>query len=392
MNLFILLIFVSTFLAQTNVKLSLNKLSKSSILKNELIIKGDEDGFYESVISTVSTHGKILIYDVGNKQLYIFNAKGKIETQFGKEGNGPGEFPSVFFSGSIFANEDLIYFKLGQKVMIFDYAGKLKSEIATGFGLNQSEMIVEKNKVVFYYQPSELTKLLKAEYDLNGKLIAEIKNPEFNEEELNSLRGNGGNGNRANANGANRNGGGNGGARRLQNGNFLKNMIERPRSLTFINNGFVRHFGGAYHLELLSMSMKIESKVTRDFTRLKFENDMEMIPPQQRRFAATASANATEQQKKMLSQIITNLKNLNGGLKDDIQDILGSYKKYIFIQTASKSNKTLEIDVVLGPDVVHQIQISGDEITTSAIANGKLLVNFKNEENGPYVKIYDLSL
>jgi hypothetical protein len=326
-------------------KIASEPINKGAIkLKNKTKVV-PEEGFYKSVMSSVSGH-KFVIYDEGNVKISVFDLAGNKISEFGKEGNGPGE---LFQIKAIYSNDKFIYAHSTRKVLIFDYKGKLTNEVSDHVFYG-GELILNRNSFSIMYHSTIVQKLSRVEYSLNGKFIKKYidKNPPPVPSRLNG-------------------------------------WFKSPKDLSKTQQRFVRFYPGSYKLEFLDLQMNSISTVRRDYSRIK-----ETEYPDWLKDAIQRDGNDKARIEKR-AKFIQLRKQATLGYLSDIQQILGEFKNYLFVRTSSQSQKTLNIDILNSKNKLYdQITIEGDNIISSKVENGKLLINYKNGNDGPYLISYDI--
>ena len=335
-------------------KINSNPTNKGSIkLENELKIV-DEEGFYKSIISTVSPDNKYIIYDNGNKQLFVFSSEGSVITSFGKEGSGPGEFNRV---RRLYANNQYIYVRAGRKIMIFTYDGSLVREISEHISFG-GDIVLFNDHITMYYTSSKFQKFSKVNYSLDGKTLKTYTNTTFDPETQ---------GNR----------------RRRMTADGMKAMFTQVRGIVKTENGFVRYYPGEYRFERLSESYKVTSTLIKDYKRLKETDD----PGWMKDWKQRVGNNKKAQERR--AKFMQSRNKITGGYLSDIIKILGVVNGYVFVQTSASDKNTVNIDVISeNNELYDQISVKGDEVISASIRNNKLLINYKNEEEGPYLKSF----
>lgn len=338
-------------------KMNSTPSNKGSIkLENELKVV-DEEGFYESILSTVSPNNKFIIYDNGNKQLFVFSPEGSVINSFGKEGSGPGEFSRV---RRLYANEDYIYVGAGRKIMIFKYDGSLVREISEHISFGGNAVLFN-DRLTMYYTSSKFQKFSKVDYSLDGKTLKTYLNNTFDS----STQGT---------------------RRRRMNPDRIKAMFSDPRGLIKSEKGFVRFYPGEYKFERLDESYLLTDLIHRDYKRLKETED----PDWMNNWKQRAGNNKKAQERR--AKFLQTRSQITGGYQSDITQILGVVNGYVFIQTSALDRKTVNIDVVSeNNELYDQLSIKGDDVISASIRNNKLLINYKNEEEGPYLKSFDVN-
>ena len=279
---------------------------------------------------------------MGNSRLNLFNPSGEFVRSFGKAGNGPGELNRNYGHLLLTTDQIIVYM---QKVIIFDYSGKLIAEIPRVL----NDLIEIKNNQIYFHQGIEYsTQTWLNVYDLNGKFVRSEANPnpqvavsdEYSPDNII---------------------------------NTLVKRFRKPQQMTRYQGGFVQRFAGEYKFQLLDSKRKIKTVFLRDFDRVDHVIDQ-------------------KEEKNSKGDIVQAARKIvSGDYMDDIQSIVGEIDGYLFLQTANKNPNQLDLDIISpSGDFYSQIKLSGDLILSCQISEGKLLINYKNDTVGPYLKIYSL--
>jgi hypothetical protein len=356
MNKLVLIFSVVLFslAAQT---VALERTSKQFIkLENELKIMPAE-GFYQNILSAVNKNGDLFILDVGNSQLHHYTKAGKLVTSFGKEGNGPGEFPAMLIDMNV--NEKYLYIKAYNKIMIFDYKGKLIKELP-GIMWIYAQIVFKDNQVHFLLPKNKYSKTLKSVYSQEGEFISDVKNNDNDPKALAKMRN-------------------------QFDDDAVKDIFSSPISFYPYKDLFIEAYQGNYHFKLIDKEHNINGEYKAEYKRIKVSNSIELFP----RFQREIYKSGNDQVKKMFDQLGGKMASLTGGYKNDIKGVSGADKKYIYIQTSTEKDKNLKLDVVdLNSKKISTVSIETDEVISSKVEHGYLLVNLYNDEDGPYLKVW----
>jgi len=215
---------------------------------------------------------------------------------------------------------------------------------------------VQNDGIYFHYYDTKRSSKLYIRYDFNGNLIEEKKNPHYKDmAEISSVID--------------------------MDADVLRRFYSMPRGLTEFNNGYVQYYPGEYHIEYLTKNKESIVHITKNYDRIK-DVPINLLKNQKGQSA---------KMKKHMQLMMSARQQAIGDYKSDVQSILGTTKDFIYLRTSTKSNKELNIDVIsVDFTYVTHLKIEGDEILSASIEQNKLLVNFKNAEEGPYLKIYDI--
>ena len=354
--LLLVLVFANYANYANDKKMNAKPSNKGEIKLEKRMKVMDDEGFYESILSTVSPNGEYVVYDNGNKLLFIFNSDGSVKSSFGKEGTGPGEFNRV---RDLLANDDKIYVRSGRKFMIFNYSGSLVREITEHISFRGTPVLFA-DRFSMFYPNSKYQKFYRVDYSLDGKTLKTYKNGSYDPATATERR-------------------------RRMNPDRMKEMFTAPTGLIKTEKGFVRYYPGEYKFERLDEKFKSNIVVTRDYDRIKEFEDPEWM----KRWKQRAGNNKRAQERR--ARVMQARTQITGGILSDISNILGVVNGYLFIQTSANNKNTVNIDVVSPKnELFDQLTIKGDEVISARIANGKLLINYTNNDDGPYLVSYNI--
>lgn len=388
MSKLILLIVLAIFVSAQNVRLSDKPFKKDGVTLTILgTMEDEEEGFYQGIDTSVSEDGKVAILDRGNFLVHVFTSDGTLITKFGKEGTGPGELTNA---GRIMAFNDLVLLQNFDRIIMFDYEGKLITEIKERtFGAS-----IFKTSNGFKYvndgtwRPSPI---LSKEFDLQGKVISEVKDPNFAERNKLVPKS------REDF------------VKRMPE--LMKIMFNAPRDLTPYGEGYIRHYQGEYKLEKLDKDMKVISTITRPFIRVK--ETISRVEMQKKRMQDRGVPEAQMKAQLAVAQAREN-ENMkySKGMKNDIQEIVGVYKGYIFLSVASDKDtqfanggtveggvRDFQVDVI-SPDnkLFTTIDFATlklekmDDLNWITIIENQMVFEMQNDEDGPYVKLVEIKI
>ena len=388
MSKLILLIVLAIFISAQNVRLSDKPFKKDGVKLTVLgTMQDEEEGFYQTIDTSVSEDGKVAILDRGNKLIHVYTKTGTPIVTFGKEGTGPGELTNA---GRIFAFNDRVLIQNFDRIMMFDYTGKLINEIKE----RTNGASIYKTSGGFKYVfdgKGRPNPILSKEFDLDGKKIEEVMDPNFAErsklmpkspEDF---------------------------MKRMPQ--LMKLMFEAPTDLTQYGDGYIRHYQGEYRFEKLDKNMNVTATITRPFMRVKDSNN-QLETARKRMQSRNVPEAQMKQQLAMMQARITEMAKHNKGFKNDIQEIVGSYKGYVFLSVASSKDTNLangvmtdggardmQIDVI-SPDnkLYTTIDIATldienmEDLNWITIIENKMVFEMQNDEDGPYVKLINIEI
>ena len=356
-KLFLTLLTISFCIFSQNI--NLERSSEEFVkLENEVKVMPDE-GFYQNIHATVNKKGDLFVLDVGNSQLQHYDKSGKLVTSFGKEGNGPGEFPSFLFDVTV--NAKYLYIKAFNKIMIFDYKGKLIKEIP-GFSFLFSQITFIDNQVHFVNPKTEFSKTIKSIYSQEGELISEVKNDKYDPMAMQKMQ-------------------------TQFDDAALKKGLKRPISFYPFKGKYAEAYQGDYNFKLVDDNLKVHGHYKAEYDRIKVKSFVELLPRTQQNIYEKSN----DQVKAIFEQIGQKLMALTGAYKRDIVTVSGADDKYIYIQTSTDKDMNLKLDVVdVAKKKISTIQLKSDLVLSSKVRHGYLLLCLYNDDDGPYLKAWKL--
>jgi hypothetical protein len=329
-----ILLFSSVFWNDSTLRY--NKALKLTLSKSFLKISDD---FYTKTTSTASKE-RIVIFDNGNAELNIYNSSGKKLAVYGKKGNGPEEllFSTKYDTPYIFSNK--IYFLQPYKLTILDKNGLFLSEhkipYAKGAALYEND-----SRVLIRYKNGKT-------FDVS---LNKIRTEEF--------------------------------AMREERGRSFDHFFQSSKQIVKVPQGFVHVFPGEYKLRFEPKGAPTV-KISREFMRLKDERE-----DLDRQLAIAEKKLGSSF--RIAAMLITARHKVSKGYADDIDSHLGNFKQYVLFETAS-DNGMLSIDIIdFEKREYGTFELKDKDYISSRVEYGKLILNCKNDNEGPYVKIYNIS-
>ena len=293
--------------------------------------------FYTRAVATVQNN-QIAVYDAGNKKVHLYDNKLNEILSFGKEGNGPGEFSGQ--EHTIFMNQDRIFVFSFNKVHLFDKKGNHVKSIR-----NWSEPTIEvkptKNGIFFFSSFMPNRKELQKTIDNDGNVIKSVQNPIYKEK-------------------------------------FEENM--GYGNIVKTKNGFALFKKDKYNVTIYDEQFKkITKKIVRPFERFKADAEYFKL-----------KGNVPESE---LPQALSYMMQLSGGFKSDVKH-LETYKDYIIAFTETESRNKLSFDIIdKSYNIIGSQSIEfKDRLQSYKFVEDKLVFSFRNDDIGPYIKIYDVSM
>ncbi|MCB0280671.1 MAG: hypothetical protein KDD94_14270 [Calditrichaeota bacterium] len=348
MTTFIVLLFtVLIGFAREKDKLNSKPLKSNALKITELKTIAPDEGFYDRIYASLSSNGKLVVADIGNRTINIYDENYKRIKQFGKEGSGPGEFENIF---GVSTSNDRIYVRSHfNRISIFDFKGNHIKDV-NSFEFGSGEMVFNDGIIMKYKDDA---KYLMVVYDKNGEVTKQIENKNYKEPET--------------------------------RGNRMMLTISGSSYVPY-KNGYVKAERGEYLFKFFDKSFNETESYTKDFERVK--RDLSGFNFSLKMEGASKKQQA-EAQQRMKEQAMKQL----GEYEDDVNSALGFVGDYLLLSVATSAENKLLIDVI-SPDKQYftQVELEGDEIINSSVQQNKLLIAYKNEEQGPYLKVYDLSI
>ena len=349
-KIFVLLIFIMAAMSQEKIKMDANPIKENVVTFNELATLMDEDeGFYDRTYASISPKGDVVVADAGNKQINVYDKNYKFVTRFGKEGNGPGEIDRI---GFVKATSDRIYVSSFRRMIIFTYQGKFISEINL-MEYGSSRQIVDDNGVTLYFTMGN-PKFSAVFYSADGEEIKKVTNTEYVE------------------------------PKEEQRG--MRMVFFGGNGYLPYNGGYINSARGEYGIEVIGSDFKVNKVYTRSFTRIPRNMD-------DFQFSFKAEGVTKKEQEKMRKAAQQQMMQQLGKFEDDVAGILGTVNDYIFARVAHDDEEVILIDVI-SPDMEYYtvVELDAKDYESSRIEEGKLIVNYKNDDDGPYVKIFDINM
>jgi hypothetical protein len=352
MKLIVLLFLTRLLLTQDveQIDLGAEPLKKDGItLTNEQIIK-KEEGFYQRISATYTPDGRLIVFDHGNSQFNVYDKNHVLASQFGKEGSGPGEIQKNFI-WIIKASNKYIYAQLWNEVTIYKMDGTLVKEIK-GFHYFQKGRIQLINNQLVTIQPnSKRFKYTKSIFSDVGELILEVEA----KKDLNPKKEKGFEGMEADF---------------------------RERRQTFQLGKLIYDIDVAdYKLFVTDLDRNSKFILKRDFNRVKYDpKKYEM-----------KTEGMSKERAAHLSSISKAYTNMYKGYDPAIQFFGGASSGYFFLPLNLIGDEIV-IDVVSDKNEWYtQLKFEEKELSFIIIDENKLIKYFKSDEDGPYLKTYDIT-
>lgn len=350
MKLLISLMLVCLAFAQSTIEMASTPAKENGVKFNLLTtLDGGEDGFYDRVTADISPDGRIVVGDIGNKQVQVYDSKFNLVHAFGDEGSGPGEIDRI---GTVKATDDRIYVNTYTRLIIFDYKGNYFTDVSL-MENGSSELLFFNGEIHLTYERGKYRRIV---YDKDGKKVREQKNESYVEKK---------------AQGGNR---------------FVVRISGGSGKLVSYKDGYVSSTKGEYGIEIKDKNLDVQKVLKRSFTRVPYNFDNFKMSFKMEGASKKAQA---EMQKKMAAQMRSQL----GKYRDDIERIVGIHENYIFATVSGGEEGKVLMDVI-SPDFKYytQIEIEAENVLSAKISHGKLLLCQKSEEDGPFINVYDIAM
>lgn len=344
------LIFITLFISvfsQEKINLGSKPDKITAFTLTEIKKLTDKEGYYKRVFADYNAKGELVVADAGNKRILIYDKDFNLKYEFGEEGNGPEEIDDIFLLELI---DDRIIIQGMRNFKVFDYKGNFISSINNmeyGFG----EFLVLDEKIVRVFN-GDKNKYKRVYYDKDGNEIKKVENKDYIEENENSRM-------RVMFIG--------GAGAEKYNGYIAKKPDEKAYTINLLNDNF----------KVEKILYRDFVPVKRDFSRFQFNFNVRGVSKKE---AAKMKAEAEQRMKKQM-----------GEYEADVQRILGDYNGYLLVRTAcEKMSNNLQMDIIKD-DKLYSVykQEFEDEIEFIKLKNGRIIISFRNEEDGPYLKIFE---
>ena len=156
---------------------SCKKEAKLSIkLEKKFLLEGDrKTNFYDPGGVAVDKDGNIYVADSGNQRVVKFNSRGEFITNFGRKGQGPGEFLSPW-QIAIYDNELYVY-DWGRNIQKFNLDGQYISGFTLRGGTFLDFNIDSKGNIYVGRWTSVKERFLVEKFSNDGKIIKRFCEP-----------------------------------------------------------------------------------------------------------------------------------------------------------------------------------------------------------------------
>lgn len=299
------------------------------------------DEFYTETSSSFTPNGELIVLDIGNKKVKIYNREAKLLRSFGEEGNGPGEFAGP---STILAAKDIFCVKDVGGQSFYDYDFNLLYETNYYRTGNRSLELVRNQ---FVYRSENFL-----DYFTVTKIGGLSENIKLNVQ--------------------------------LYNRNLPKNTkkyFTLPQKFKETKAGNIGRYAGDYVLEVRDNNYHLTHILKKKTDELYLDGKPRI----------KIVGEPSKKQKELLAKQMS--KKLEQRISS-VWRVLGDTKHGVIVRTTRGgiNYKKLALDLIS-----HNLQNYSeltftfeDRITDARIKYGKLILDLKNDEIGPYVQVYDL--
>ena len=331
--MFFLIIICFFFQPKTEIQ---KKTAQIISLINKKVIKNDH--FYKRLMCSVSEDGEVLVFNEGEGVISLFNKNLEKLIEFGRFGEGPGEFSSTPFSiNTYIVNKNIIILNSYKSVQLFDFNGKLLKEIKVSHFF-PFKAYFSSDQILLYDNLKHRLKYSQLIFTKNFKLIKKERN---------------------------------------------KISSQELRSRYIIKNNEFYVYKGDYKVNQYNRVNGILTKsYTKFFKRLAKDENLQVY------YRKKLSKIKDKNVRKDMAQLL----GVKDNFEDDIVNILGHINNYLFIRTQTKDALRIDIIDFKNKCFKSSISLKGDSVESAKVEHGKLLLNRKNDEDGLYVEIYDIKI
>jgi hypothetical protein len=354
----ILSFFVFLFIQSPIHKINSNELKTAALsFVNEVKIPNNENAFYTGIMIQITKNEQIVIFDKGNSQFNIYDIKGKKLRVFGKEGNGPGELSQVLW---FFTSNNRILVIKALNMLIFDINGNLINVVKGDF---TRYSIDETSNQIRFVSPLILNNKIKSiTLSLNGEQLSTKENEYYKPDKKRNVN------------------------------NIIKGVEEsydKANGDIEYGDKYLQNFKGSYKFQLVEKSGKVIKTFTRDYPRLKLQEHQFVNFKIQKDWSKKRIKQALE----LKAKYHNTLMKVSNGYQDDIDRILGLYKNFILIKTASPVKELLRIDVLDSNfNLYTTYEKKYKDFQNFFIKKNKAIFEMINDDIGPYTIISDIQI
>jgi hypothetical protein len=351
----VLLFIISIVFSQDVRKIDLGTepLQKDGItLSNEDVIKS-MDGFYQRISATYTPDGRLIVFDHGNTKFHVYDKNHKIVMTFGKEGSGPGEIQKNNVK-LIKASNKYIYVHQWYEFAIFNMNGVLVKEIKGHQYFQNSRLQIINDQIVFINPHSNFYKISKAIFSEKGELIEEYKYKKLGEDiksklELSDVEKD----------------------FRVRKNNFQIN--DKIYSLDVVE----------YSIHVSDLSRKPKQILHRNFQRVPYEPSEMWFNKKKKK--------QTKGQKAYYAALSGAWSNIYNGYRESFKEFCGNTGKHYFLRLNTKEDLVVVDVISTKNEWISQLKFQEQGLEYIEIHENKLIKFFKNDEDGPSLKTYDIA-
>lgn len=366
--MFVILVLI---LFQNSIEINEKPIKPNSLsLQEYAFIKNTDDIFYWNIAATIDKSGKIIVFDIGNKKVKIFDKNNSLLKSFGKEGNGPGEFNKRNMYSDISVLHDLIAVHTYYFIHLFDYDGNHIKDIKMRTSVNDY-IIQEKDfgfRLVYQKKLGQIkNKFVYKDYDKKGNFLKEQNRSDYKEmsyEEMEKIDS--------------------------DLTAHSKAFYNEATSFLAFGDDFIQSRNGSYKFEILDNTMQLKNTYTKKFERFELEKQEAKVFDRWKKLKKERIKQLLKNQQELLDSEYS----IANGYHSDITRVIGIYKDNIFLLVADERNNKDRVHV-LNSDFEFLTELTIPNVKNAydhKIRNDKLIVSQKNDEIGPFLKIFDIKI
>lgn len=346
---------VILFFSQEIIQLNKEPLKENAVeFKHIATIDNGDDGFYSYISYKIAKNGDIVVFDVGNSRVHVYDSNGKEKVQFGEEGNGPEELTNA----TLIHVSDVIVFYKNLNYVMFDLNGNYLNTIKLVTNHHSAGQAFEKDGHIFiYYQYMQSNKFRYIEIDKSGNLVKIHDNPDYKDylkikDQITDYDA------------------------------YFQNARFETKSLTnYDASKFLRHGRGEFNLELLDNDFIAIKQFNYDLERV----DIDMSKSRSRRFVN--GKRDFEGERRDMENYYKAFK----GFYPDIKGVKGVVNKYIFLSVIDDGERKERTMVISPGDKLYTFATFSDKDCKSwSIQKNKMIAYYRNDTQGPFIKIFDV--
>lgn len=355
MKLFFTLLFALIIHSQDLIKMNNEAEIENLITYQELLtLDGGDDGYYNSITVKVYKE-QYFVLDKGNFILHIYDNKGNEKFSFGKEGNGPGEFSQ--FENLLLVAKNRILMTKWDKVSIYNFKGEhIKDIKVQSYSYNISDL---NESLVF--EPKIGKNVNAYVYDFNGTKLKETEKKEIEEGEKEVFI--------------------------LDDIKAMSKMWLKPSDWKKWDNYILRNSNLDYRIDIGDENGNVLKSIYRSFDRVKLVLDEDW------KFVSVGDA---KKDKEINAKYRVEYEKSKNGFESDIIKLLGFFKDYLLVQISHSDKDHAYFDIItidgkFKSQLKIPIPLGVEKVRYFDLSSNKLIAHYKNDDIGPFAKIYKLS-